>query len=117
MAHFIRTSRATKLGIGGQGSLHVARHVYFGNDSDVPLARILHDIPCILLCIEPSIRLSVVDICIVSHDGACAFGANLRQFGILFNLNAPALVVSQVPMKGVHVVECQQIYKPFHEIY
>ena len=49
-------------------------------------------------------RLVVFPTSGIARNGAIAHGTYFRQFGILFDFDAPALVVSQMPMESIHVV-------------
>ena len=41
-------------------------------------------------------------------------GVDLRQVGIALDFEAPALVVRQMPVEVVHLMQRQQVNKPFH---
>ena len=68
-SHLIGTSRTSQIGICLQGSEHVPRHVYFGNDGDVAVGSIAYNLACLFLCIETAVRSAIVEREVVANDG------------------------------------------------
>ena len=87
----------------------MAGHVYLGNDVDIAVGSILHHLAYLLLGVVTAVALTVVDVRIAPHSSARTPGTHLGEAGILLNLDAPALVVGEMPVKAVHVVQGQQV--------
>ncbi len=115
-AHFIRSTGTSHFGIGGQCGKHVSGQVYFGDDRDIALPGIFYDFFGLLLRIETAIPGVVILFGVPADNGTVAPGANFRQLGILLYFYSPALVFGEVPVEGIHIVKCQQVYVFFYEL-
>ena len=104
--HLIGSAGATKLGIGCQRTQHVPRHVNLGDDSDIALGSISHDVAYFLLGVETAVADAVIHGRIVAQRGTVTPTTNLGQSGVFLDFNAPALVIGQMPMQLVHAVQC-----------
>ena len=109
LAHLVGASGAAQLGVGGEHALRVAGHVDFGNDGDVSVGGIVHDVAHLVLGVEASVGYLVVNAGDAADDGACPFGTDFRELGVTVYLHAPALVFGEVPVEGVEVVECEHV--------
>ena len=109
VSHLVRTSRASELGIGGESSLHVSRHVNLGDDGDVSLACVLHDFASLILSVESAVFSLVVHHRVESDDGARTLRSNARKTRILLYLDSPSLIVGEMPVKDVHVMHSHEV--------
>ena len=117
-AHLERPGRARQLRVGGQRRLGVARHLDLGDDGHVALLRVRHDIPDLVLRIEAAVRLPV------THEGIEVLGdlslrtlrADLGELGVPLDLDAPPLVVREVPVEVADLVAGQQVDVALHEV-
>ena len=109
VAHLVGTAGAAQFGIGGKCCQHVAGHVYLGDDGDIAVGSILHDVAHLLLGIEATIAHVVVYIGVASHGGTAAPCAHLGQTGIFLDFDVPSLVFGEMPVEAVHVVQRQHI--------
>ena len=109
LPNLVRTAGATQFWISRKGSLHVSRQVDLGHNRDVAVGSILHDVANLLLCVEASVRLAVILARVVADDGLCALRTNLGEQRILLYLDAPALVVGEVPVEAVDVVQGEYV--------
>ena len=91
--HLIGASSATQLGIGGQCTQHVAGHVNLGNDGNIAIGSIAHDVDDFLLGVVTAVSDTVIHGRIVAQSGAVTPTANLGQSGIFLDFHAPALVI------------------------
>ena len=107
--HLVRAARAAQFGIGSQCCHHVARHVDFRNHGDEAVGSIFHNLAALVLRVETAVALTVVNDGVAAYDGARAPAAHARQLRILLHLEAPALVVSDVPVELVHAVQGNQV--------
>ena len=107
--HLIRPPRTAQFWISRQGSEHMARHVNFGDDGDISLSGILHDVATLLLRVEAAVGDPVIDSAVMPNDGLAALCPHLRQPGIFLDFQSPALVVRQVPVETVDVVEGEHV--------
>jgi len=98
----------------------VPRHVDFRDDGDVAIRRVSHYPPHVVLRIKPTIetRMAGGRIDVGGGGRSCrdAPRANLRESRILFDLEAPALVIAQVPMQHVQLVKRHPIDELQHEL-
>ena len=115
-AHFIRSTGTSHFGIGGQCGKHVSGQVYFGDDRDIALPGIFYDFFGLLLRIETAIPGVVILFGVPADNGTVAPGADFRQLGILLYFYSPALVFGEVPVEGIHIVKCQQVYVFLYEL-
>ena len=92
LAHLIRTARATQFWIAGECRLLVSGHIYFRYDGHMTLACIFHHFLCLLLSVVAAVRLSVIDLRVMTKSGLGAHAALGREFGIFLYLYSPPLV-------------------------
>ena len=93
--------------IGHRRRRRVAGHINFGNDDDVPLPRVVHDFADIFLRIKLRRGVGVLEV---------AARTNLRELRITFDLNAPAIVVGEMPMKAVQLQAGHQVENFLHRL-
>jgi hypothetical protein len=91
-----------QFGISSQGGIGVPRHVDFRNDGDVAIQGVLHDVLVLFLGVVAT--FAAADL---------GFTAMLGQLGPGFDLDAPALIVRQVQVHGVHFVGRNQVDETF----
>ena len=91
---------AGHLGIGSDGCHAVGRHLYLGDDVDMPLLGIRHDVAQVALGVEAAdgCRLALVWVLTILEVGValhapCSNGGEPR---ILLDLYAPSVVVGEV---------------------
>ena len=108
-SRFIRTSRATQLRIGSQSRQHVSRHIDLRYHRNKTIGSILYNLPSFFLRIKSTHRNTVVFVGTRSRDRFLPMRTNLRQFRVFLDLNTPALVFRQVPMKVIDMVHSQHI--------
>ena len=68
MPHFVGSARTSQFGISSQSGQHVARHVYLGDNGDVALACIFHNLARLLLRVETAVRDAIVYHCVVTDN-------------------------------------------------
>ena len=115
-----RPARARELGVRGERGLGVAGHLDLGHHGHVPLGRVGDDVPHLLLRVEAAVTDAVESL----RDGTVAAEladhragpprTDLRQLGVPADLDAPALVVGEVPVEHVHLVERQRVDELLH---
>ena len=90
----------------------MARHLDLGNDGYVSGCGVVYDFAYLLLGIESSVRRAVVPVGVaaVAYERLFARAAFDGQLGVALDLDAPALIVSQVPVEAVELVCGQDIY-------
>ena len=91
--------------ISGEDRFGMARKVDFRDDSDEALLSISDNL-LVLLLGEETNGFTLV----LTH------AADLGQFGVTLDLNAPALVIGQVHVQHVEFIERQQVDHLFHLI-
>lgn len=95
--YFVSLSAASQSRICGQRPEHVPGHVDLGNHLDIALCGVGHDVADVVLGVETSVGSSVVAVTafvgfvVSSDDGLFAYGPDLCQEGIPFDLDAPSL--------------------------
>ena len=104
-----RPAGARQLRVAGQRGLAVTRHADAGHHGDVPLAGVAHDLADVVLREKAAVALVVALAIDVMLHGAGAPGPDLRELGISLDLDAPALVVRQVEVKGVDLPGGQEV--------
>ena len=113
-AHLIfLTGVAAELGVRSNCRYHVTGKVNFGDNFNVARLCISYNFAKVFLAVPHTTtvfcivveRLSVANIA----ERRRANGAHFCEFGVFGNLNAPALVVGQVPVEAVHLVECHNV--------
>ena len=82
---------------------------YLGNDVDAAFCRIAHHFAQLFLRIVASVRCVVEESCVATDDGMASLGTNLVQSRIFLALNAPSLIVGEMPVEGVHVVQGENV--------
>src|SRR5712692_4143222 len=92
----------------------MTRHFDFRDDGDEPRRRICDDLAYVVLRIEPAITLAVVGALrwigrFASHDCLIAPAADFRELGILRDLEPPALIVGEMPVKAVELMNREEI--------
>ena len=92
------------------------RQVDFGDDVDVALGGVLDEVAKLVLGVETAVANGVVQIPIMPDDRAIAIRANLRQFWIFLDFDAPTLVFTEVEMELVHVVHGHHIQVNLHRV-
>ena len=82
----------------------MTRHLYFGNNLNIRIGSVLHDLLNLTLGIKTFVsdtimllRFSLV------QDCARTFTPDLSELGVFLNLDAPPLVINEVPVEGVHL--------------
>ena len=100
--------------IGGDGRAGMTRHLDLGHHVHELLPSVFHDLAYILLGIETSVPNSVVlpqrRVGLEGRNhGFLPPGTNLGEPGIFPDLDPPALIVGQVPVKAVHLMEREEI--------
>ena len=113
--HLVGAARAAHVGIGSQGTEHVAGHVDLGDYGDVSLRGVAHDLTRLVLCVVASVGNTVIDSRVAPQHGHAALGAHLGQPRVFLDFDAPALVVGDVPVEGVHIMESHQVDILLHE--
>ena len=101
-----RRFRAGQRRVGGDGRRGVAGHLDLRHDHDVALARVLDHVADLLLGVEPAAAAAV---------GFGAPGADAGELRVLAYLDAPALVVGQMPVQHVELVARQQVDLLLHQ--
>jgi len=96
---------AGELRIGREGSHAVARHFDLGDDIDKAVSGVGDHFLDLLLGVESSVAAAI---------GLGAPGADFGQARVFFDLDAPALVFSEVPVQAVHLVERHPVDDPLH---
>ena len=86
----------------------MSRKFDFGNDRDEAVCRIFDDLLDLVLCVETAVLRSFA---------INAFGTDFRQFRVFLDLDAPALVVRQVPVHTVDLEQSQYIQVFLHILY
>ena len=93
---------AGELGIGGEHGERVAGHIELGNYFNIVVVGICDYFADLILCEISGIFLGEV---VLAEIRAAAAGADCNELGVAVNFNAPALVVGQMPVHGVHLDE------------
>ena len=118
-AHAVRlVGVAAEFGVGSHCGHHVTGKVYLGEDFDVARLSIVHHFLEVFL----GVVVAAAVLCIVEELGAiagageraCAHGTHFCESGILGHVNAPALVVGQVPVEAVHLIERHHVEHTLH---
>ena len=79
--------------------------VDLGDDSDAQLRRIVDNFTDLVLSIVASVTDAVVRVEIPPYHGTAAVSADKGKLGITLDLDAPALVVGQMPVETVELVD------------
>ena len=90
--------------VGDDGRGGMAGHVYLRHNGDIALRRIAHNAPDLLLRIKSFMGLAGILAAPPGlHFRILPFAAHGRQFGVLFNLDAPSRIIGQMPVQNVHL--------------
>ena len=121
LAHFVPFARAAQPRIGGQRRDGVPGEFDFGNDGDEPPGGVIDHLADLLLRVIAAVGRFVVAACRVvlaagvpADECPPADGPRACQFRVSFDLDAPSLVVRQVPVEDVHLVQRQQVERALH---
>ena len=91
--------------MGCQQGAHVAGHVNLGDDGDVAAGGIGDEFADLLLRVKiRAVRRAVRIAAVAAAGGTRPDAALLGNLGILLNLDAPALIVGDVPVQDIHLV-------------
>ena len=98
-----------ELRIRSNGRLRMSGYINFGNYLNKTLLCIFYNLFYIFTGIETTIAYSIRLYISPCADLAVAPSANLGQLRVFLYLDAPALVLGQVPMEAVHLVSSHNI--------
>ena len=115
--HLVRTARAAQFGIGGQRRQHMARQVDFGNHRNTPVGGIFHHVADLVLRIETAVGRTVIGSPLLADHGGLADAAHGGQLRIALDLDAPALIVGQVPVQRIELVYGHHVDIPLHFVH
>ena len=113
-ANLVGTCAAAQFRVGGQRRDHVAGKVDLGDDGDAQFVRVCDDVPDLVLGVVSAVADAVVALPVLGDHRAVAEGADLREFGIALELDAPALVLGQMPVEAVELVHRHDVEVAFH---
>jgi hypothetical protein len=116
--HLEWTRRAGERGVGSQRRFRVARHFDLGENGHVSPRRIRDHVANLLLRIEAAMRHAIahVRIEVLRDHRLLATAANFGQTRIVVDLDAPTLIVREVPVERVQLVPRQQVDVALHEL-
>lgn len=98
-------------------------HVDLGNDLDVALCGVGHDGAYVVLGVKTAVGFSIVSVAafvglvVSADDGLPAYGPDLGQQGIVFDLDAPSLIFGEMPVKYVQLVHGEDVDETLHLVY
>ena len=115
--HLVRTARAAQFGIGGQRRQHMARQVDFGNHRNTPVGGIFHHVADLVLRIETAVGRTVIGSPLLADHSGLADAAHGGQLRIALDLDAPALIVGQVPVQRIELVYGHHVDIPLHFVH
>ena len=98
---------AAQFGISRDGGRAVAGDLHFGDHGHAAPAGVFHDLADVVLGVETAVRDAVADPAVPGR--LLAPGPDLGEAGILVDLDAPALVLGQVPVEHVLLVHRHQV--------
>jgi hypothetical protein len=87
----------------------MAREVNLGNNIDITLGSITHNIAALLLSVIAAVWLTIVDASIRADNSLLADATLLGKARERLHLEAPALIVGQVPVELVATVKRHSI--------
>ena len=92
------------------------RYFYFRDNVDVTCGCICHNLTDVILSVESSVWVRIV-FCTVESSYLCRIpeSSDFSQFRIFLYFNAPTLIVSQVPVEGVHLEACHLVHQLFYD--
>ena len=102
VAHLVDTAvgEAGQLGVRGDGAHRMAWELDLGNDGDEAVRGILDDLLDLLLSIVATILLTIA---------LDTLGADTGQARVLLDLDAPALILREVPVQTVDLEHAQEV--------
>ena len=112
-ARLDRLARPTRARVRGDHGLRMAGHLDLRHDRDEALSGVGDDLPDLLLRVETAVTLAVE-----GRVGPCPLAADerllpprgdVRELRILLDLDAPALIVGEMPVEPVELVHRHQI--------
>src|SRR5437879_2699290 len=114
-------SRVAELGIRGDGGLGMARHLDLRHDRHEARGGVGDDLADIVLRIEATVGLAVEAprgrvLDLSTDERLTAPRAHLGETRVLLDLEAPPLVVGQVPVEAVELMERREIDVLLHEL-
>ena len=110
LPYLVRAACAAIFGVCGKGCLHVAGKVNLGDNGDVTLCSVCDNLAAILLCVEErAVVLSVILAAVATDNSLVTLCCNGGELGVFLYLDAPALVIGEVPMETVQVVQCKHV--------
>lgn len=121
--YLVALAPASQLGIGSQRPEHMPGHVDLGNDLDVALCGVGHDGAYVVLGVKTAVGFSIVSVAafvglvVSADDGLPAYGPDLGQQGIAFDLDAPSLIFGEMPVKYVQLVHGEDVDETLHLVY
>src|SRR5664280_17557 len=86
----------------------MTRHLYFRDNGHKFRSGISYNIPDLILGIESSVRFPIIDkrlLPAMTHESLFTERSNLYKPGIFLYFYPPSLVISQVPVQGVHFIK------------
>ena len=83
----------------------MTRHLNLGHDRHEPLRRERHHLADLILRVVAAVRDAVVRALVAHADRRIAPRADARQPRVFLDLDAPALVVDEVPLEDVQFVQ------------
>ena len=109
----------SQLRIGSNCCRAMRQNLYFRNNRYIQFLGISHDLLDILLSIVTSLRniIKLIIFPFPTQTGAFTFRTDFNQFRIFLYFNTPALIIRQMPMKGVHLQACHFIKKRLHSFF
>ena len=90
----------------------MARHLDLGDDRDLTLGGIGHDVADLVLRVVAAVGRAVVFARVgveVSDVGFGALRTDARQLGIFLDLDAPALILGQMPVEGIDLMGADDV--------
>ena len=109
-----RLAAVAELRVCGNGRTRVSGHLDLGHDRDEAVSGVAHDLAHVVLRVEAAVGLAGV-----APRGRIARrrselavrspGADVSQLRVALDLDAPALIVGEVPVEDVELVQRQQI--------
>ncbi len=103
---------AAQLRISGNGGGAVAGDFHLRNHGHAPPAGILHDLADVVLGVESAVRNAVAYPAVERR--LLAPGTDFGEARILVDLDAPSLVLGQMPVEHILLVHCHQVDELHH---
>jgi hypothetical protein len=111
-----RPARATELRVGHQRGARMSRHFNLGHNFNVPGLRVSDHLPNVLLRVVTAITairaVSRAGLGLQSKTNRLAPGPHFGQARILFDFDAPPLVIHQMPVEDIELVPRHFVQKP-----